>query len=178
SLIASTGMTSILGLVYWVLAARLYTVAEIGVNSALISTMMALGGIAQLNLGSVLTRFLPSIGRSSSQRLILGAYATGLLAALFSGLLFLAGVHAWAPSLRSLAASPGGAIWFTAATMIWTVFALQDSALAGLRRAIWVPIENTLYALAKIVLLLFFADSEWRAWGPFASWTLPLLAAV
>jgi len=178
SLIASTGMTSILGLVYWVLAARLYTVAEIGLNSALISTMMAIGAIAQLNLNSVLTRFLPNITRSMSQRLIAGAYAAGMVAALFSCVLFLWGVHAWAPSLRSLATDLWLAIWFTAATMIWTVFSVQDGALAGLRRAIWVPIENTLFALAKIALLVLLADSRWRAWGPFASWTLPLLVAV
>jgi O-antigen/teichoic acid export membrane protein len=178
SLVASTGMTSLLGLVYWVLAARLYSIAEIGLNAALISTMMALGGIAQLNLGSVLTRFLPSLGRPDSQRMIVGTYGAGMLAALVSCILFLLGVHAWAPSLRLLADSPWLAAWFTAGTMIWTVFSLQDGALAGLRRAIWVPIENTLFALAKIVLLLLFADSTWRAWGPFASWTLPLLATV
>jgi len=178
SLVASTGMTSLLGLAYWVLAARLYSVGEIGLNAALISTMMALGGIAQLNLGSVLTRFLPSIGRHASQRMILGAYGAGMIAALLSCILFLLCVHAWAPSLRLLADSPWLAVWFTAGTMIWTVFSLQDGALAGLRKAIWVPIENTLFALAKIVLLLVFADSAWRAWGPFASWTIPLLAAV
>lgn len=178
SLIASTGMTSVLGLVYWVLAARLYTVAEIGLNSALISTMMAIGAIAQLNLSSVLTRFLPGIERSSAQRLIAGAYVAGMVAALFSCALFLWGVHAWAPSLRSLATDSWLAVWFTAATMIWTVFSVQDGALAGLRRAIWVPIENTLFALAKIALLVLLADSRWRVWGPFASWTLPLLVAV
>jgi len=178
SLVASTGMTSLLGLAYWVLAARLYSVGEIGLNAALISTMMALGGIAQLNLGSVLTRFLPSIGRHASQRMILGTYGAGMIAALLSCILFLLGVHAWAPSLRLLADNPWLAVWFTAGTIIWTVFSLQDGALAGLRKAIWVPIENTLFALAKIVLLLVFAGSAWRAWGPFASWTIPLLAAV
>jgi hypothetical protein len=101
-----------------------------------------------------------------------------MLAAVISCALFFWGVHAWAPSLRSFETSPWLAGWFTAATVIWTVFSLQDGALAGLRRAVWVPIENTLFALAKIALLLVLADSEWRAWGPFASWTLPLLVAV
>jgi O-antigen/teichoic acid export membrane protein len=178
SLVASTGMTSVLGLVYWVLAARLYTVEEVGLNAALISTMMALGGIAQLNLTSVLTRFLPGVGRTTAQRFILGAYAAGMAAAVASCVLFLLGVQAWAPSLRLLADSRWLAVWFTAATMIWTVFSLQDGVLAGLRKAVWVPVENTLYALAKIVLLLLFAGSGWRSWGPFASWTLPLLVAV
>ena len=178
SLVASTGMTSVLGLVYWVLAARLYSVEEIGLNAALISTMMALGGIAQLNLTSVLTRFLPGMSRTAAQRLILGAYAAGMVAALAGCVLFLLGVQAWAPSLQLLAGNRWLAVWFTAATMIWTVFSLQDGVLAGLRKAVWVPVENTLYALAKILLLLLFAGSGWRSWGPFASWTLPLLAAV
>jgi O-antigen/teichoic acid export membrane protein len=178
SLIASTGITSILGLVYWLLAAHLYSVAEIGVNSALISTMIAVGGISQLNLGSVLARFLPSANRTRAGRLIFNTYAAGLVAAFFCCILLFFGIHAWAPSLYALTASPLLAVWFTAATMIWTVFSLQDGVLAGLRKAIWVPVENTLFALAKIGLLLVFADSEWRAWGPFASWTLPLLVAV
>ena len=178
ALIASTGVTSILGLVYWLLAARLYSLTEIGLNSALISTMLAVGGIAQLNLGSVLTRFLPGLGRRTSQRLVLAAYGAGLLAALICCFLFFLGINAWAPSLALLTTNPPLMIWFTAATMIWTVFALQDGALAGLRRAIWVPVENTAFALAKIALLVILADSEWRAWGPFASWTLPLLLAV
>jgi O-antigen/teichoic acid export membrane protein len=178
SLVASTGMTSVLGLVYWVLAARLYAVEEIGLNAALISTMMALGGIAQLNLTSVLTRFLPGVGRPTAQRIILGAYAAGMVAALASCVLFLLGIQAWAPSLRLLAENRWLAVWFTAATMMWTVFSLQDGVLAGLRKAIWVPIENTLFALAKIALLLLLSGSSWRTWGPFASWTLPLLVAV
>jgi O-antigen/teichoic acid export membrane protein len=178
SLIASTGMTSVLGLLYWVLAARLYTPKEIGLNAALLSTMLALGGVAQLNLGSVLNRFLPSMGRSTARRIILGAYAAAALAALLSCILFLLGVDAWAPSLRMLGENQWLSVWFTAATMIWTVFALQDGVLAGLRKAIWVPVENSLFAVAKIVLLVLLADGTWRAWGPFASWTLPLLAAV
>src|SRR5262245_51349215 len=114
SLVASTGMTSVLGLVYWVLAARLYSVAEIGINAALISTMTAVGGIAQLNLASVLNRFLPSSGRTASKWMILGAYGAGMITALFSCFLFLLGVHAWAPSLRFLEDSPWLAAWFTA----------------------------------------------------------------
>jgi O-antigen/teichoic acid export membrane protein len=178
SLIASTGITSVLGLVYWLLAAHLYSVAEVGINSALISTMIAVGGIAQLNLGSVLARFLPSAGRATSQRLILGTYAAGMIAALFCCVLLFLGLQAWAPALYTITASPLLAVWFTAATMIWTVFSLQDGALAGLRRAIWVPVENAIFALVKIALLLILAESQWRAWGPFASWTLPLLVAV
>src|SRR4051812_1723523 len=62
SLVATVGLTSILGLVYWVLAARLYNAETLGLNAALVSAMTVLSGIAQLNLPSVLTRFLPGTG--------------------------------------------------------------------------------------------------------------------
>lgn len=178
SLVVSAGMTSALGLVYWVLAARLYSVEEIGLNAALISTMMALGAVTQLNLGSLLTRFLPSIGTSAAQRMIICAYAAGALAASVSCVLFFFGVAVWAPSLRFLAEGGWLAVWFTAATMVWTIFVIQEGVLAGLRKAIWVPVQSTAFAVAKIVLLLVFANDPWRAWGPFASWTLPSLVAV
>ncbi|MBX6320827.1 MAG: polysaccharide biosynthesis C-terminal domain-containing protein [Rhodospirillaceae bacterium] len=177
SLVASAGVTSALGLVYWVVAARLYTPAEVGVNAALLSTMMALGNVAQLNLGSLLTRFLPDTGPASGQW-ILRAYAAATAAAILSCLLFVLGVERWAPSLRFLAEDPWMILWFTAATAIWTLFSLQDNVLAGLRRSVWVPVENTVFALAKLGLLLLFAEGAWRALGPFASWTLPLLATA
>src|SRR5262245_21965935 len=73
-LIASAGIMSRLGLIYWLLAAQLYSVTEIGLNSALMSTMLAVGGIVQLNLGSVLIRLLPSLGRRNALRLIASEY--------------------------------------------------------------------------------------------------------
>jgi O-antigen/teichoic acid export membrane protein len=64
--------------------------------------------------------------------------------------------------------------WFVAATVGWSIFALQDAALTGLRSALWVPLENGLYGLLKIVLLVLFAVGAVGN-GVFVSWTLPVL---
>jgi O-antigen/teichoic acid export membrane protein len=45
ALVLSNGLTSAVGLAYWVLAARLFPPAVVGVNSVAISTMMLLGGV-------------------------------------------------------------------------------------------------------------------------------------
>ena len=47
----------------------------------------------------------------------------------------------------------------------------------GMRQAIYVPLENVPYAIAKIVLLMLFATSL-GAYGILASWTLPLIVIL
>ena len=88
------------------------------------------------------------------------------------GLLFVLGVRLWSPALVFLGASPLFALWFVLATMAWCIFTLQDNALAGMQQTVWVPIENTIFAMTKIALLLLFAWSAAR-YGIFASWTIP-----
>ncbi len=62
-LILGAGSTSLLGFVFWVLAARNYSPEVVGVNSAVLSAMILVSGACQLGLNSVLIRYLPRAGR-------------------------------------------------------------------------------------------------------------------
>jgi len=73
--------------------------------------------------------------------------------------------------------STGVAAWFVVSTMAWSVFNLQDAALTGLRATVWVPLENGLYGLLKLVLLVVVARTALFD-GVFASWTVPVLALL
>src|SRR3979411_1237239 len=72
ALMLSSATTSTLGVGYWILAARMYKTADVGLNSASISAMLFLAGVSQLNLMSALLRFLPGAGRATMRFL---AYA-------------------------------------------------------------------------------------------------------
>ena len=66
---------------------------------------------------------------------------------------------------------------FVISVMLWTIFALQDSVLTGLRATRWVPVENILFALAKLALLpLALALTVHQ--GLFVAWTVPVLVAT
>lgn len=173
ALIASAAVTSGLGLLYWVLAARLYEPTTLGLNSAVVSAMLFVSGIAQLSLNGVLVRFIPIAGIHAA-RLVGLAYASCLAAALLASLIFLFGASVWAPWLAPLQMNPVWTISFVLATMAWTIFSLQDSVLTGLRQAQWVPLENSVYAVAKILALTLLAVT-FPATGIFISWNLPLL---
>ena len=74
ALIATTALNAIFGLVYWVLAARLYPSEIVGEAAALISAMMFVTSIGWLGLQFVLIRFVPVAGERAG-RLILSTYA-------------------------------------------------------------------------------------------------------
>lgn len=172
ALILSSVATSGLGLVYWVLSARYYSPEIVGVNSAILSAMLFLSVVGQLNLGGLLVRYLPLAGHAAPH-LIAYSYAASVLGALLTSIVFLAGLGLWAPTLRVLTQDSWLAGWFVFGTVAWGIFALQDSGLTGLRQAVWVPLENALFAVVKIVLLVLLA-APFTQYGIFASWTLPV----
>jgi len=173
ALVISMVATSGLGLLYWALAAWNYSPKVVGINSAVISAMMFLSHLSQFGLTNFLTRFIPTAGRQTT-RLIVIPYLSSITIGLIASLIFVLGIKIWSPSLISLQENPVAFASFVFATMLWCVFALQDGVLVGLRRSVWVPVENGAFALVKMGLLLLFAKI-FVEYGIFASWALPMV---
>jgi O-antigen/teichoic acid export membrane protein len=170
-----TSTTSVLGVAFWALAAHAYSPRVVGLNTAAISAVMLVSGVSALGLNQVLIRYLPVAGASTG-KLIIWSYTST------AGLSVLVGAGAaltsetWSSTLGFLA-HPGWVGGFAAATAATTLFALQDGALVGLRSAQWVPLENTLYALLKLVLLGGLVGLLPHV-GPFVAWNAPLPLAI
>jgi O-antigen/teichoic acid export membrane protein len=176
SLAANTGITSLLGMGFWLVAARLYSSSQVGRDAVLISVMIELSTLCQLNLNNGIIRFLPDLGRRSA-RAIGGAYAASGLLALFVGSAFVFAAPRASHELAFLGESPALQAGFVVALMLWGVFALQDAVLTATRRASWVPLENGLFGVLKIAalpLLLVAGVGN----GVFAAWVLPMALLV
>ncbi len=172
ALLLNSGITSILGLVFWAVAARLYPAETVGLNSALLATMVFLSAIAQLNLKSAMYRLVPSAG-TATRRLILSAYVASLGASIIITIVFLLGMNTWAPALTNTLKNSWYALGLVGGAALYSIFALQDTALTGLRQTQWVPVENAIFAVSKLVLLIAFASAPFAS-GIFLSFTLPL----
>ncbi|MDT7579223.1 MAG: hypothetical protein QOK35_487 [Pseudonocardiales bacterium] len=153
ALVLSSAVSSAVGLLYWVVAARMFDAETVGVNSTLVSTLGLLGILAQLNLGSAMLRFVPVVGRGA-RSLVAACYATGVVAAVVIGSVFALGAGWWAPELRAAVGAGALLAYFALSTPFWTVFTMQDYLLTGLKRATVVPFENLAFALLKIGLLV------------------------
>ena len=174
-LILGTGVSGVLGLAFWGVAALEYPPEVVGLNSAVISAVTLVSGVGTLGLSAVLVRYLPIAGRSA-RSLTLRSYALTFALSLVLGLAAALSSALWAPSLDFL----NDGWWlagFTVAVALTTIFTLQDAVLTGLRAAKWIPLENSLFSLAKLVLLFGFVAALPDS-GPFAAWSVPLLAAV
>ncbi|MGN6662673.1 MAG: lipopolysaccharide biosynthesis protein [Solirubrobacterales bacterium] len=174
-LIIGTGITSLLGVAFWALAARSYSAHQVGQNAAAISAMTLVSGVCSLGLSAVLVRYLPIAG-TATKRLVSGSYGLTIGLSLVFGAVVAATSEIWSPALSFLR-EPAWLAGFTLATAATTVFTLEDSVLTGLRAARWIPLENSLYALAKLVLLIVLAGVLPTS-GPFVSWNAPLLPAI
>jgi len=172
ALMLSTGGTSAMGILFWGLATRLFTVSAVGRASAEISAMTLIANVAQLNLSSAFVRFLPRAG-SRTRFALVASYSACSGLAIAGSMLFLN------TSLRNGIVPPGLAMkaFFTASVVFWTIFVIQDAALIALRNSKWVPVENISFGLAKLILLPLLVATP-LAEGVFLAWTLPMVAAV
>ena len=93
TLVGTQAATSVLGLGYWTIAARQFSVSSVGVAGAAIALMMLLGTLGMLGLGTLLIAQLPKT-RVSDRRLLVrsalvlagtASTALGLAAALIIG---------------------------------------------------------------------------------------------
>ena len=89
---------------------------------------------------------------------------------------FLLSIHLWGPSYSELG-NPITGLFFVGCVVCWALFTLQDSVLAGLRNAHWVLLENTVFGIAKVVLLILFA-SHFMHIGIYLSWMVPCVLTV
>lgn len=168
ALIATTAINAVLGLVYWVLAARLYPAEIVGEAAGAISAMMFVTSIGWLGLQFVLIRFVPVAGDQTG-RLIVSTYLAAGVAGLAAAALFLV-AFAEPAGLSFVAAGPASVVAFLAGSAAWIVFSLQDPALIGLRRSDWVPVENAAFGALKAIALVAAAATG-SAWAIFGSWT-------
>ncbi|MFJ3643200.1 lipopolysaccharide biosynthesis protein [Streptomyces sp. NPDC090108] len=175
ALMLNTGISAVLGLGFWLAAARYYPESSVGQGSAAIAAMKLLAGLTAVTLTGALARFIPVSGQRTG-KLIFGTYAgSSLVVALAAGG-FLLTLNAWGPSYRFLH-GPLNGLGFIAAVVAWNVLTLQDGVLTGLRSAPWVPVGNTVFSAVKLALLVAFAVAI-PATGVFVSWVAAIATSV
>lgn len=178
SMAGSSVVSSSLGLLFWILAARRFSPADVGVSSTIIMTMIAMSDLCHLGLRTGILRYVPLAG-VRRWGLIWRAYGVAMAAAAVAASVFVLGLGWWMPELLVLRSWFYGPL-FVATTACWVVFQMEDSSLLALRLAHWIPVENGIFGLVKVLLLLPVAalalgDSRL---GVFLAWAVPVFPVV
>lgn len=172
SLVITTAGTSLLGLIFWIVAARSFDAETVGFDGALLGALVEISTVCQLNLDNALPRYLPAV-RNSTRKLIVSALSISAAAALVIGALFVMVAPLISSEFEFLHSGWTGPL-FVLSLIAWGWFTLQDSALIGLRKAPAVAAENISFAALKLAVLPLVAALGW-ANGVFVSWMLPVL---
>src|ERR1700728_2923367 len=152
SLLATTGITTGLGLAFWWLAAHVVSVGEVGYGSAAISAMTLVGTFGMAGLNTVLIAHLDARPRHADCLLSAALYTSALIsAALAAGFWLLGGVLV--PSLAPYLGSATAAVLFIAGSAITGAALVLDEALLGTLGGAPQLWRNTGFAVAKLIAL-------------------------
>jgi len=173
SLVGTTVVTSLLGFVYWWLAAREFSPEVVGFASAAISAMTLLGTFALLGLGTLLLGELPQQRGREASLISTALILVGGVGALL-GLAFAVAAPHISADFGVLGAGIGNCALFAFGVSLTAITLALDDALIGLFRGglqLW---RNGLFAALKLAALL--AVSLWVSHVVgltiYATWTI------
>jgi len=132
SLVMSTGVASLLGVIYWAVATRLFSQRAVGYASAAVSAMTLLGTIGMLGLGTLLIGELPR--RRDRAGLVAAALLTCGLAALLLGGGFAVVAPRVSVNFAIMIGTPARGLLFAAGVAVTAVTLVFDQATIGLMR--------------------------------------------
>jgi O-antigen/teichoic acid export membrane protein len=177
ALLTTTVANALLGLLFWVLAARLYPASVVGLGAGGISALQLVASVGWVGLQFTLMRYVPAAG-ASRRRLVGLVYAAGIGVALLAAVIFTLTLSR-ALEVPYLSSGEASIIAFWGSVAVWVVFSLQDAVLVGIRRSLLVPVENAAYGALKLLLLaaLSTVSDPWTLLGVWAG-AAGLVAAI
>jgi O-antigen/teichoic acid export membrane protein len=151
SLAATTGLTSVFGFVFWIIAARKFSPQAVGYGSAAISAMMLLGTVGMFGLGTVLIGELPK--RRDRGGLIAAALITSGLGSLVLGFSFPLVAAAFGAHFPELSGTATRLLIFAVGVGLTGVSLVFDEATIGLMRGGVQLSRNLVMSLGKLAVL-------------------------
>ena len=151
----TTGVTAVLGFVFWLICARLFTPDEIGIGTSLISAMSLISYMSLLGFNNTFMRILPTSHNRSN------VINTGLLlvitAAVVIAIWYIIGVELIAPKLKQVLDTSWYEIGFVVLAALAAVNLLTDSIFIAFRGAKYnLLIDGGIQGVVKLLLPLAF----------------------
>ena len=134
------------GFIFWIIAARLYPPEDVGIATALISSVSLLVLLSRLGFDQSIIRFFPERNKNKvfSTSLIITTVFVILL-----GIIFILGIQIWSPNLAIITSIP---IIYLIFLVFSSIFSLTGIAFVALRKAKFYFLQNLLNC-SRIIFL-------------------------
>jgi len=179
ALVLAQALAAVLGLVFWVLVARLVDAHEIGVAAAAISAQTLLGIVTVLGFSTMLISELPAHPPARQRTLVLRSLLVVLVSSTVAGGALVAVHPLLSSNLKEALGNPIGAATFIAGTAAFAWALVVDDACLALKRSA-VQVGRNLFAssLRFPLTVLLLAVGATDAHVLQLCWVIPLLVSV
>ncbi|WP_299034117.1 hypothetical protein [uncultured Pseudokineococcus sp.] len=178
---STQAVTSVLGLLFWALAARSFTVEAVGVAGASVAAMSLIGALGTVGLGTLLISRIPQTDQGSRRVLVRTALAVaGGAATLLAVVVPLVAIHVvGAQALEQVAGGPGRAALFAVGTGLMAVAIVVDQAVLVLGSGAIQLQRNAVASAVKVLALLALAAlGAQDGMAVFAAWAVGTLVSL
>ena len=174
ALAAGTAGSSVLGFIYWWVAARFFSLEAVGLMAAAISAMSLIALVAQVGLGTILIRE-SSVQQEKAPGLIAAALIVSAALAAALGFLFLMCARASSLDLGEITRPGLSALCFVLGCCATCVAAVLNNAFVGLLRGSLQMHHTVAFAALKLVFLAALAvaaGAQASEGAIFATWAV------
>lgn len=170
-LLIGNAIATISGFLFWILVARIYSTAEIGLGTSLSSLVGLITSLSLLGLNTGLLRFLPTSTQKTEKinsSIVITAVVSGILAVVFLSTL--------PEPLLFVRENPVYAGVFILVAIITTLNALTESIFIAFRATIHVLIKAVIHSTVKLILP--FVLISFGAFGIFGALSMGTLGSL
>jgi O-antigen/teichoic acid export membrane protein len=155
-LILTSLINSGIGFLFWVVAARYYTPNDIGITSAIFSSISLVSMISAIGLQRALVFYLPR--DKNTDKIISSCLAMNIASSIMFSSVFILGLRIWSPGLIPILNSLQNILLFIIVTMAISVSGLIGAAFTAGRRSSFQMFKETTYHIVKLCPLIFLVS--------------------
>lgn len=168
-LLMTSALNSIVGFAFWIIAAKLYPQEDIGITTALISSILLIVILSGLGLDQSLIRFFQE---GNKQIIFSSVIITTAISSSIFGLIFVSGLDYWAPNLVII---KNHLIAYLLILVISTISSIIGVTFIASRNSSYYFLQNLIFS-AKILLLFPLISLGFM--GIFLSYGIPFVLGM
>lgn len=171
----STAIMSVIGFVFWIINARLFSEEQIGITTSLVATVGLIGGLSQLGFNNSLIRYLPKEENKADD--INTILTVVLLTSFIAGIILILFLPYFSSTLNQFSKNNSWFLYFTIFFIcIAAINGLTDSIFLAFKSAKYTLIINTVMSVIKVSLPLVLFT--YGTIGLMGSFILSILVAL
>ena len=149
-LMASTLVLAILGFFFWIINARLFTTAQIGLATTLISVASLISSFCLLGLNVGLIRYLPTSERKNEK--INTSFVLITITSLLLSIIYLLGINIFSQQLSFIKDNLLFSILFIVIIISFSLNVIFDTIFTAYRSTKYVLLKNIVLSVTKLIL--------------------------